>query len=53
MTSDKTKYFIALALIEGLKQDLQNRVIKCKDCEWTLHYVNYAINTLEELDNEN
>ena len=28
---------------------LENRLIKCPDCKWTLEYINYAINLLDEL----
>ena len=38
--SDKTKLFIAVGLLEGLKTDLENRLIKCPDCKWTLEYIN-------------
>ena len=47
--SDKTKLFIAVGLLEGLKTDLENRLIKCPDCKWTLEYINYAIKLLDEL----
>ena len=50
--SDKTKLFIALGLLEGLKLDLEHRLIQCPDCKWTLEYVNYAIATLDSLDDE-
>lgn len=51
-TSDKTKLFIAVGLLEGLKLDLESRLFKCPDCKWTLEYVNYAISFLDELSYE-
>jgi hypothetical protein len=48
-TSDKTKIFIALSLLTGLKLDLEHRFNNCEDCKWTLSYINEAIKALEEL----
>lgn len=47
--SDKTKVFLVAGLLEGLKRDLERRLLKCPDCKWTLEYINYAINLLDEL----
>lgn len=47
--SDKTKLFMAVGLLEGLKVDLEKRLIKCPDCKWTLEYINYAISFLDDL----
>lgn len=48
--SDKTKFFIATGLLEGLKRDLEHRFLSCPDCKWTLEYVEYALNTLDDMN---
>lgn len=48
--SDKTKLFLIIGLIEGLKKDLEYRLIKCPDCKWTLEYINYIINFADGLN---
>lgn len=50
--SDKTKLFLLTGLLEGLRRDLENRLIVCPDCKWTLEYVNYAIKFANELNYE-
>ena len=31
--SDKTKVFLVAGLLEGLKRDLERRLLKCPDCK--------------------
>lgn len=48
--SDKTKLFMILAMLEGFKRDLERRFTSCEDCKWDLEYVNYMLNTIDELN---
>ena len=50
--SDKTKVFLVAGLLEGLKRDLERRLLKCPDCKWTLEYINYTLNFIDDLNNE-
>lgn len=46
--SDKTKLLLAISMLYGLKRDIEHRLYKCEDCEFTLTYVNYCLRILEE-----
>lgn len=52
MISDKTKLLLAISLLEGLKRDIEHRLYKCEDCEFTLTYVNYCLKILKDEIND-
>ena len=48
MISDKIKLLLAICLLESLKKDVEHRLYKCEDCEFTLTYVNYCLKILKD-----
>ncbi len=48
IVSDKTKVLIAISLFKGLKDSLQNSLIKYDDTKFILEYIQHCINVLED-----
>lgn len=48
MIGDKTKLLLITSLLEGLKRDVEHRLYKCEDCEFTLTCVNYCLKILKD-----
>lgn len=48
---DKTKTLILETYLQGLKTDLENRLVKCPECEYSIKYIEECFNKLNELEN--